>query len=204
MENDKKENLIAGLILAGMASSMLIPLIRWFINDPTNLFRQRMGFNEVIAEIPFSWVLAIITAVAYIFYTAYFDKIVRQNLFKFNLLKIVGIYAAIVSGIFEEIFFRQMLMDWLQNIGTNVFLQIVVSAIAFGVAHGLWGLFSQDRSFTIAAVASTTILGLLLAITYIIGGRNVLPAIVAHMLINLFIEPWLILSAVKTSNKKAN
>ena len=193
----KSENFITGLILVGMTSPMLIPLVIWFFRDPAELFTQRLGINATALEIPFAWILAIITAVAYIAYTTYINQTVRQNLFKLNLLKLVGIYAAIISGIIEEIFFRQMLMDWLYNIGINVFLQIAASAIIFGLAHGLWALFTKERIFAIVAVASTTTLGLLLAITYIIGERNVLPVIVAHVLINLFIEPWLILSAVK-------
>jgi membrane protease YdiL (CAAX protease family) len=89
-----------------------------------------------------------------------------------------------------------MVMDRMQNAGANIALQIAVSALLFGVVHGLWGLFARDKKFLLGAVASTTALGLLLAIIYVVGSRNVLPAIAAHMTINLFIEPWLVLSAV--------
>ena len=40
------------------------------------------------------------------------------------------------------------------------------------------------------------LLGFLLALVYVVGDRNVLPAITAHTIINLFAEPWLMLHAV--------
>jgi membrane protease YdiL (CAAX protease family) len=197
MKTTNKENVIAGLIIAGMATSMFIPLALWFVFAPGDLF-SRMGFTATAARIPLAWTLALVTAIAYVVYTAWGNPIVRQNLFKFSRFKVVGIYAAIPSGIIEEIFFRQMVMDWIQNGGANVALQIAVSALLFGMVHGLWGLFARDKKFLLGAVASTTALGLLLAVTYVVGSRNVLPAIAAHVAINLFIEPWLVLSAVKS------
>jgi membrane protease YdiL (CAAX protease family) len=201
MKTTGKESIIAGLILAGMATTMFIPLILWLINAPDDLF-SRMGFTATATKIPLAWIAALVTAGAYIIHTAYGSTIVRQNLFKFNRFKLIGIYAAIPTGVMEEIFFRQMVMDWLQNAGANVALQVAASALLFGAAHGLWGLFARDKKFIVGAVASTAALGLLLAAIYAIGSRNVLPAIAAHMTINLFIEPWLVLSAVKSLAKR--
>lgn len=45
-------------------------------------------------------------------------------------------------------------------------------------------------------IIATTVLSALLAVLYIIGNRNILAPIVTHILINLFIEPWLMLSVV--------
>lgn len=45
-------------------------------------------------------------------------------------------------------------------------------------------------------IIATTVLSALLAVLYIIGNRNILATIVTHILINLFIEPWLMLSVV--------
>ncbi len=203
MNATNKERLTAGLILTGMATSMFIPLILWFIHAPHDLF-SRMGVDATanVTKIPLAWALSLVTAAAYIRYTAYGNPTVGQNLFRFGWFKWVGIYAALPSGILEEIFFRQMLMDWLQDAGTNAALQIACSALLFGIAHGVWGLFARNRRFALGAVASTGGLGLLLALTYIVGGRNVLPAIVAHVAINLFIEPWLILGAVKSAGAR--
>ncbi|MFK3937619.1 type II CAAX prenyl endopeptidase Rce1 family protein [Alkalihalobacillus sp. NPDC078783] len=45
-------------------------------------------------------------------------------------------------------------------------------------------------------IVSTTILGCLLAALYIFSGRSTLAPIIAHVVINMIIEPWLMLSAV--------
>jgi hypothetical protein len=91
-------------------------------------------------------------------------------------------------------------MDWINNNSINVLWQIFASAFVFGVAHGLWGLFSRDKRIIIPTILSTFVLGGLLAITYIVGERNLLPCILSHLTINLIIEPWLILSAITGSD----
>ena len=75
-------------------------------------------------------------------------------------------------------------------------LQIIISAIAFGVAHGTWIILRGEFKIAFPVILSTAILGALLAPLYIISDRNILLPIVTHIMINLFIEPWLILSAV--------
>jgi hypothetical protein len=42
----------------------------------------------------------------------------------------------------------------------------------------------------------TMILGCALAIVYLVGRRSLAPVITAHMLIDMAIEPWLLLFAV--------
>ena len=195
----KKEmscELKAGLLLGGMATFTLIFLFMMFIPNPAN-FIFWIGFNETAWEIPLAWVLALAVSVAYIAYTAFGIPTVRQNLFKFNLLKVVGIFAAFTSGLIEEIVFRRMLMDWLYTVNVDVVLQVLLSGMAFGITHFVWALFAKNWRVGVGAVIPTTVLGLLLAIVYLVAGRNVLPTIMAHTLINLFIEPWLILHAVK-------
>jgi membrane protease YdiL (CAAX protease family) len=46
------------------------------------------------------------------------------------------------------------------------------------------------------AVGFTTLAGLALAALYLFSGRNLGPCIAAHFLINVVIEPWLMLAAV--------
>ena len=136
----------------------------------------------------------------YVIYTMRVVPMVRNNLWKLSWLKFIGIFAALISGIFEELFFRARLMDWINNNSINVLWQIFASAFVFGVAHGLWGLFSRDKRIIIPTILSTFVLGGLLAITYIVGERNLLPCILSHLTINLIIEPWLILSAITGSD----
>jgi hypothetical protein len=75
-------------------------------------------------------------------------------------------------------------------------LQVIISGVAFGLAHTAWILFKGDIKFTFPAILSTSVLGFLLAIIYLVGGRNLGPCIFTHVLINIIIEPWLMLSSV--------
>jgi len=76
-------------------------------------------------------------------------------------------------------------------------LQVVISGVAFGLAHYSWTLLTKRGiKVTLPAILSTSVLGIFLAIIYIAGGRNLGPCIFTHVLINIVIEPWLMLSAV--------
>ncbi len=113
----------------------------------------------------------------------------------------MGIVAALIGGIVEEVFFRRWIMDMLLARGVGLILQIIIPGVAFGLAHTAWILFKGDLKFTFSAILSTSVLGILLAIIYFVGGRNLGPCIFIHMLINTIIEPWQMLSSV--SGKRA-
>ncbi len=89
-------------------------------------------------------------------------------------------------------------MDILMSGGVTPILQVVISGVAFGLAHTIWILVKGDFKFTLPAILSTSILGILLAIIYIAGGRNLGPCIFAHVIINMILEPWLMLSSVSS------
>lgn len=195
-----RQKFISGLLLFGISTFMAIFIIIGFVNNPAG-FINFMGINKTALEIPLAWVVAILVSICYIIYTARMIPIVRQNLFNFNSwFKLLGVYAAFSSGIVEELVFRQMLMNWLDINGLSVILQVVISAVAFGLLHFSWSLFGGNLKIGIGSALSTIVLGAFLAIIYIIAERNVFPVIIAHMIINLFVEPWLILNAVSTTN----
>lgn len=149
-----------------------------------------------------AWVLALAVAVGYSAYTLRAVPFVNEHKFEFSRLKLLGIWTGVVAAIVEELVFRQALMDLLAGWGMHAVLQILISAVAFGVAHASWVLLRGDVRIALPVVTSTTILGGLLALVYLVAGRNLLPAVVAHALINLAIEPWLILGAVTGNERK--
>jgi peptidoglycan/LPS O-acetylase OafA/YrhL len=65
---------------------------------------------------------------------------------------------------------------------------VAATAIIFGGAHGVWGLFGRQWRVAAGAAAATGVLGALLGIVYVVSGRDVAPCIWSHMLINLAIE----------------
>lgn len=69
--------------------------------------------------------------------------------------------------------------------GLSPTLQVVASAVAFGLVHALWGFKSFAAG--VNAVLSTTLLGAALAIVYVVGERSLAPCVVAHILITALI-----------------
>lgn len=183
------------LILGMTSIFMLSPLAMSIFWHPIPLF-QNLGFERQSFAPPLAWVLAMVVAIAYIYYTMRVIPFVFAKQSEISLLKLLGILAALIGGIVEEVFFRRWLMDMLLAKGVGLILQIIISGVAFGLAHTAWILFKGDIKFTFPAILSTSILGILLAIIYLAGGRNLGPCIFAHVLINLIIEPWLMLSSV--------
>lgn len=191
MTNRSKTALILGITSAIMVS----PLVMSIYWGPIPLF-QNLGFDQESIASPLPWILATITAIAYVLCTMKVIPFVLSKQKEISFLKLLGIFAALVGGIVEEVFFRRWLMDTLLAGGISSLLQVIISGVAFGLAHTAWFLFKGDIKFTIPAILSTTVLGILLAIIYLVGDRNVGPCIYAHVLINLIIEPWLMLSSV--------
>lgn len=114
----------------------------------------------------------------------------------FRILVALGI--GISAGICEETVFRGFVMTQASDGGAHWTVQILLSAILFGLAHAGWGGLSGHIQMTqmIGAMAATTVLGLMLAITYVASGRSLTPAIIAHATIDIVVEPWLLLYAV--------
>jgi len=112
-----------------------------------------------------------------------------------SLFRLLGPIMAVPTSILEEIFFRQISMNTLARLGQNALVQIVVSAVLFGVVHAAWGVRGGSRAF-LNAIGATAFLGAMLAVIYIASNRVVLPCIVAHFALNVILEPWLVYAYV--------
>ncbi|MHC1739793.1 MAG: CPBP family intramembrane glutamic endopeptidase [Anaerolineaceae bacterium] len=189
--NDRRKTV---LILGCISVFMLSPLAMSLFWHPIPLF-QNLGFTKGSIAPLLAWILATITAIAYVLYTMKVIPIVLVKQKEISLFKLLGILSAL-AAIVEEVFFRRWLMDMLMSHGVILIFQIIISGVAFGLAHTTWILARGDFKFALPAILSTTVLGTLLAIIYLVGGRNLGPCIYAHAIINLSIEPWLMLSSV--------
>jgi membrane protease YdiL (CAAX protease family) len=175
---------------------MFSPLAMVLAGYPIPLF-QNLGFERETIAPPLAWILATIIGIVYFFYTMKAIPSVVERQSEISLFKLLGILSAVVGGIVEEVFFRRWIMDMLMLRGFASIIQVVISGVAFGLAHTSWTLLAKrDFKVTLPAIISTSILGIFLAIIYLAGGRNLGPCIFAHVLINIIIEPWLMLSAV--------
>jgi uncharacterized protein len=192
MTDRSKTALILGMTSLFMFSPLAMSLF-WY---PIPLF-QNLGFERESMAPPLAWILATIVGVVYVIYTMKAIPFVASMQREISLFKLLGILSAVVGGIVEEVFFRRWTMDMFMKGGFNPILQVIISGIAFGLVHASWTLLAK-RNFkaTLPAILSTSILGIFLAIIYLAGGRNLGPCIFTHVLINIVIEPWLMLSAV--------
>lgn len=190
------DRIITGWILASTSILLTTSILFWFIGNPERFIETRMGIHEGVFADFYVWLFTFIIVIGYVVYTIIALPFVRAQLFNMSWLKIIGVWAALATGIVEEVLFRHLLMDFLQSFHMSDVLQIILSGIIFGFAHGAWGIFRRDAKIVLPVIISTTILGCFLATLYIMSGRSTFAPIVAHVLINLIIEPWLMLSAI--------
>ena len=185
----------AARILVGIA----VPEAIWVcLNMAGNVerFWRWNGFLDTERVGLLGWALALLCAFVFIWQATRLPS-VRENLLQPSWLKLTAVLLAVAAGFCEEAVFRKWLMDSLQHRGFHVTIQLLASAVLFGLAHGVWGVFRGSWRAATGAMAATGILGLALALVYVTSRRVLAPCVIAHFLINLFIEPGLVLAAVR-------
>jgi membrane protease YdiL (CAAX protease family) len=164
--------------------------------DKPAAFIAYLGFAPGAAGSWLAWMLAFVITALYV-WSARSISDVREHMFRPSALKVVAVVTALVAGILEEVIFRRWVMDYLDRAGYGGVVQVIASCLSFGLVHLLWGV--RNLAAGVNAAISTGLLGIGLAIAYIVGGRSLAPCIVAHVVISALIEPGLMLAAV--SNK---
>lgn len=185
----------AWIILGAILALELVPFTLIFALSPPGAVWRLYAFDP---EHWPAWAGALVVCLGYVAYATRAFPTIRANFFTLNLMKLVAVLFAIVTGTVEEVYFRKLLMDWAAHQDIAEIGQVALSAVVFGAAHGIWGIFAKQWRMAIGATVATGLLGLLLAIIYLAAARHVAPCIWAHMLINLAIEPWLILAAASS------
>lgn len=196
---DKKYRRKTGLITLTMSLFMFSPIFMHLLGYRIPMF-EHLGLTTGTFAPWFAWVFMLILTISYVIYTFKAIPFVFKMQRELSFFKLVG-FLTIVGGVLEEVVFRRWLMDLLMGLGYGLVFQIFISGVAFGLAHIVWGLFGRNRKFLFGSFLSTTFLGLALAIIYLTGDRNIGPCIISHSLINIIIEPWLLLSAISKTWK---
>ncbi len=183
-------------ILGTAMGIMFSPLAMVLVGYRIPMF-QNLGFARESIAAPLAWFLAAVGGIVYVLYTLRAIPFVASMQRELSLFKLLGILSAVVGGIVEEVVFRRWIMDMLMVRGYAPIIQVIVSGVVFGLAHASWTLLARrDFRATLPAILSTSVLGCFLATVYLVGGRNLGPCIFAHILINVVVEPWLMLSAI--------
>jgi hypothetical protein len=185
----------AGFILAGIAVAE-----GWWLWASAHVhpraFLCYTGFVEAPTAV-IGWLLAAVVFIAFTAYAASRFPSVRANLVAFSWLKLLALAVAISAGFCEETIFRKWVMDAVAGAHFGFALQIGASALTFGLLHGVWGLFRGSIGAAVGATVATGVLGAALAVVYLASARVLAPCIMAHLLINAFAEPGLVLAAVR-------
>lgn len=189
---ERKSLVILGAIMAVEA----VPLAMILAGSPAGAAARLWGFGS---DTLLAWLGAAVVTVAYVVHAVRALPVIARHFLDITAVKLLAIPFAIVTGAFEELFFRKSLMDWAAHHGVSPAFQVLASAAVFGIGHGVWGLFGRQWRVAVGATLATAVLGALLALVYLIGGRQVAPCVWAHTAINLALEPWLVVAAVSAS-----
>ena len=167
-------------------------ILLFWITTSQNI-AEYTGFSSVTSVAPSAWLAAAALVIVYVWGAASIST-VREHMFKLDKLKYTAMVGALISGFFEEIVFRKLLMDYMHQQQISELWQILASGAVFGIAHLVWG--GKAISAAINATFYTFFLGAGLAIIYILSERNLAVCIIAHAIVTGLIEPGLIKAAV--------
>ena len=96
------------------------------------------------------------------------------------LASAVGLFLTV--AIPEELFFRAVLLNGLEQMSSSKWMPMLVSSFAFGLMH--WNNAS-DLETQIAYVALATVAGVFYGLAYKRSGNNLLAAVLVHTLVDL-------------------
>ena len=177
------------IVLVGVVVAWVMRLLR-----TENLTLADIGWRQPTRR------LAIVLAIAFgIFWAGfgisgyyYFNFILRQTkgamgLDQVNVLRLVAPLLGVIIAVGEEVICRGYVMSQLHRSGVPAWLQICISGFIFGFYHSL-------GNFSLQSFLPSVFFGLALAGLYILGKRSLTPSILAHGLINLLGEPFLVMS----------
>ena len=176
---------IRGRTLVGLGGTLAAELVlfvflmRWLIGQGRSLKDIGWGRHTTVSAI----VLGIAFALGYVFYTLN-NPLIAANATELSLFKLAGIVVGIFGAITEECVFRGYLMTELEHVNVSPGIQILVSGASFAIIH---------VGFDIVGILLTFIMGMVMATAYAIGKRSLTPSLISHALINIIIEPWLLL-----------
>jgi len=168
---------LAGVLVAEAIA--FTALVLWLRRRSLSL--RSLGFIRPSRWLPV--IMAIVFSLAYAGFTLMIPE-VRAHATEVSAFKVWGVFVSVIGAFVEEVIFRGFILTEFQRLRSSVWVQVALSGVIFGLLHigfGWWGM------------ACTTLMGMVLAISYLWSGRSLLAPVVGHCLINIIIEPWLLL-----------
>ena len=159
-------------------------------------FVRHLGFAPGLDGTWVGWLSAMLVVVLFVALSLRLPS-VRENLLRPSWLKLLAIALAVGAGILEEVMFRRWTMNWLMAHGYGAIIQVLGAGLLFGAVHFIWGLMGKSVRAATGAMLATGLLGAMLGVVFLLADRSVAPCIAAHFLINVLIEPGLVLAATR-------
>jgi hypothetical protein len=191
MTNERKSGIILGTLTAVEGGWVVVNLQ---VNGWR--FMRYLGFASGLGGNFAGWIAAAVAAAIFVAFAVRLPS-VRENLCCVSYLKLLAIGLAIVSAILEEVMFRRWTMNWLMAQGHGPIVQVLGAGVVFGAMHGIWGLMGKSLQAAVGATVATGFLGMMLGVVFLLAGRSLAPCVAAHFVINLLIEPGLVLAATR-------
>lgn len=182
------------LFLAAATAILWLPVIGVLLGQPPGFVRN-LGFVSEPHGTVLAWVLALAVALLYSSFAIRNIPLVRENWHALTAAKLLGVAAAVGAAVVEEAFFRRVVMDRVFGAGGGSVMQILASALIFGLAHGIWGIVTGNLVAGIGATIATGTVGAALAMVYLVGGRSLAPVITSHFIIDAVIQPGIMFAA---------
>lgn len=175
-----------GIMLTGGLGLWATVLVWWLVH------RQETAFPELFATRSSRWpadlAIGALVGMGWVLVYGAIGWPPFSAMFVADAGKALSLPTSLSAGFCEEFLFRGFLMLLLARAGASAGWQVFWSSIAFGLAHVFWG--PVGMLFTVALGASFAGLRL--------WRGNVWPAVAAHTLLNLCIEPGLIEKAMQS------
>jgi len=172
-------------MMIGLPPALWVAVILWWV-----MHRRRARFSELYNTHSKSLSMDLATGalLGALWVLAYglLDVVSWSKMFALGGPKFASLPASLSAGFCEEFLYRGFLFWIIAAAGGGSAAKIIVGSIAFGLAHCFWGPWGM---------AWTTGLGVTFGLIVLWRG-SVWPAVVAHTLLDLCIEPGLIEKAL--------
>ncbi len=185
-----RTSVFLGMVLAAELAALGI-LVIWLRYRGRSL--ADLGWGRRVRLGPVG--LGIFVALLYAGFTLS-SPVFGSNALELSWFKAWGALVGVVGGLVEETVFRGFVMWELDSAGVSPWGQVLASGVLFALIHGGFRLFWLDPVI-LTGMSFTLILGLALAGIYLYGGRSLTPPAIGHGLINLLLEPWLMMGLLR-------
>lgn len=192
MSGRPEKQAVTFLVVAG--GILWIPMAWTLLGRPPG-FMRNLGFLAGPSGTPLAWVLGLVVAILYAGFTVRSIHLVRRHWRAVSWFKLLGIVVAVAAATVEEAFFRRLLMDSLMRAGWPAPGQVFASGIIFGAAHGIWGVVTGRFMVGVRVMVATGIVGLALAVVYLVGDRGLPPVVISHFIVTATIQPGITIAA---------